>query len=50
MIMEYLNWTPPAKKTPFDLLPLVLQANGGDPEMFDIPPDIVLEIALSHPE
>ena len=50
MIMEYLYWTPPKERTEFDVLPLVLQANGGDPEMFDIPPEIVIEVQISHPE
>ncbi len=48
--MEYLHWTPPAERTAFDLLPLVLQANGGDPELFEIPLEIVLEVSLTHPE
>ncbi|XP_071508617.1 nitric oxide synthase, salivary gland-like [Diadema antillarum] len=34
----------------FDVLPLVLQANGEDPEMYDIPPDLVLEVPLEHPK
>ena len=50
MLIEQLNWEPPAKKTAFDVLPLVLQANGGTPECFEIPPEIVLECELSHPE
>ena len=34
----------------FDVLPLVLSAAGQDPEYFDIPRDIVLQVALQHPE
>ena len=34
----------------FDVLPLVLQANGADPELFEIPSDLVLEVTLKHPE
>ena len=34
----------------FDILPLVLQAMGKDPEMFNIPPDIILEVPMSHPK
>jgi nitric oxide synthase oxygenase domain/subunit len=33
----------------FDVLPLVLQANGGDPEWFEIPPELVLEVVITHP-
>jgi len=50
MVMEYLDWTPPKERTEFDVLPLVLQANGGDPELFEVPRDIVLEVEISHPE
>jgi nitric-oxide synthase len=35
---------------PFDLLPLVVQAAGGTaPRLYDLPPDRVLEVPLSHP-
>ncbi|ELU07755.1 hypothetical protein CAPTEDRAFT_193123 [Capitella teleta] len=42
------NWK--SDKTAFDVLPLVLQADGQDPEMFEIPKEIILEVELSHPE
>ncbi|XP_066533388.1 nitric oxide synthase, inducible-like [Hoplias malabaricus] len=42
-----LGWTP--KYGPFDVLPLVLQANGEDPELFEIPPELVLEVQMEHP-
>jgi nitric-oxide synthase len=35
--------------TPFDLLPLVVQAPGEPPRVFDLPADAVLEVPLSHP-
>ena len=34
----------------FDILPLVLQANGKDPELFDIPPELVLQVHFKHPK
>ncbi|CAH1168649.1 unnamed protein product [Phyllotreta striolata] len=34
----------------FDILPLVLSANGHDPDYFDIPKEYVLEVPFSHPE
>lgn len=37
------------KGTEFDILPLVVSANGHDPDYFDYPPDLVLEVPLSHP-
>jgi len=45
-----LGWKCPDPKTKQDILPLVLSANGGDPELFVIPPEIVLEVNLEHPE
>ena len=33
----------------FDVLPLVLQANGGAPEMFELPEELVLRVKLKHP-
>ena len=44
-----LGWDK-AKGTPFDVLPLVLQFPGSPPRLFDIPPDAVLEVPLSHPD
>ncbi|KAJ7387215.1 hypothetical protein OS493_004185 [Desmophyllum pertusum] len=47
-ICETMGWK--GKGGRFDVLPLVLQANGGDPEMFDIPPEIILEVQMKHPK
>ncbi|NP_001098407.1 nitric oxide synthase 2a, inducible [Danio rerio] len=43
-----LGWKP--KYGRFDVLPLVLQANGEDPEVFEIPPELILEVPIEHPE
>ncbi|EQB78374.1 nitric oxide synthase, inducible [Camelus ferus] len=43
-----LGWKP--KYGRFDVVPLVLQANGRDPELFEIPPDLVLEVPMEHPK
>lgn len=43
-----LGWKP--KYVEFELLPLVLQANGQDPEWFELPPDLVMELPLVHPK
>nr|XP_055056042.1 nitric oxide synthase 2a, inducible [Misgurnus anguillicaudatus] len=43
-----LGWKP--KYGRFDVLPLVLQANGEDPELFDIPQDLILEVPMEHPQ
>lgn len=42
-----LGWR--GKGTKYDLLPLVLSANGHDPDYFDIPRELVLEVQLVHP-
>lgn len=34
----------------WDILPLVLQANGQDPEVYDIPQDLILEVPMTHPQ
>ena len=36
--------------TRFDILPLVIQAGGGRPRLFEIPRDAVLEVPVSHPD
>ncbi|XP_073985034.1 nitric oxide synthase isoform X2 [Rhodnius prolixus] len=43
-----LGWK--GKGTMFDVLPLVLSANGEDPDYFDLPPELVFEVPLSHPK
>ncbi len=45
-----LGWQPPKVRTAWDVLPLVLQASTGEPEIFDIPKEIVLDTVISHPE
>ena len=44
-----MGWKP---KNPgrFRVLPLVLQADGQDPELFEIPSDLVLEVEMTHPK
>ncbi|XP_023704470.1 nitric oxide synthase, salivary gland isoform X3 [Cryptotermes secundus] len=42
-----LGWK--SARTKWDILPLVLSANGHDPDYFDIPPELVLQVPLSHP-
>ncbi|KAE8594972.1 hypothetical protein XENTR_v10015399 [Xenopus tropicalis] len=42
-----LGWKPKGGR--FDVLPLLLQANGDDPKLFEIPPELILEVPLRHP-
>ncbi|CAG9783566.1 unnamed protein product [Diatraea saccharalis] len=42
-----LGWKSP--RTAWDILPLVLSANGKDPDYFEIPRELVMEIHMTHP-
>jgi nitric-oxide synthase len=44
-----LGW-PGGTGTPFDLLPLVVEAPGEPPEFFELPRQVVLEVPLAHPD
>ncbi|XP_076253398.1 nitric oxide synthase isoform X1 [Rhynchophorus ferrugineus] len=46
-LCQKLGWR--GKGTRWDILPLVLSANGHDPDYFDIPSEYILEVPLSHP-
>ncbi|XP_061441724.1 nitric oxide synthase 3 isoform X2 [Rhineura floridana] len=41
------GWRPPRGR--FDILPLLLQAPDEDPELFPLPPELILEVPISHP-
>ncbi|KAM3936048.1 nitric oxide synthase, inducible [Leptodactylus fuscus] len=43
-----LGWKPKYER--FEILPLVLQANGEDPELFELPRDLVSEVIMEHPK
>ncbi|CAG5122629.1 unnamed protein product, partial [Candidula unifasciata] len=43
-----IGWKP--KYGRFDILPIVLSAAGSDPEWFEIPPELVLEVNMKHPK
>ncbi len=43
-----LGW-PGGERTPFDILPLVIQEEGKKAHWFDIPPHYVLQVPISHP-
>jgi nitric-oxide synthase len=45
-----LGWRRPEPPGRFDLLPLLVSVDGGVPELFELPPDAVLEVELTHPE
>lgn len=47
-ICQKLGWR--GKGTQFDVLPIVVNVPGEDPEWFEIPEDIILRVQLEHPQ
>lgn len=47
-LVRTMGWTPSGG--PYDLLPLVIEASGQPPELFEVPRDVVLEVPITHPE
>jgi nitric-oxide synthase, bacterial len=47
-LCQTLGWN--GAGTHFDVLPLVVQVGGRTPRLFEIPKDLVLEVAITHPE
>jgi nitric-oxide synthase len=48
-IVRHLGWKR-EERTPFDLLPIVLQMPNGELRLFELPRDAVLEVEISHPD
>ncbi|XP_071944069.1 nitric oxide synthase, salivary gland-like [Antedon mediterranea] len=46
-LCQLLGWK--GKRGMFDILPLVLSTNGNDPDVFEIPSNLVLQVSISHP-
>ncbi|WP_435829043.1 nitric oxide synthase oxygenase [Saccharopolyspora shandongensis] len=44
------GWRPPAQRSAFDVLPLVVETAAEGPHMFALPAELVKEVPLSHPE
>ncbi|MEU4253922.1 nitric oxide synthase oxygenase [Amycolatopsis sp. NPDC026612] len=45
-----LGWRPPERRGSFDVLPLLIEAVPGEPRLFTLPTDAVLEVPLTHPD
>ncbi len=43
-----LGWNQ-TSRTRFDILPLIIQIGAGEPQWWEIPPEIIMEVPLSHP-
>lgn len=46
--VQRLGWR--GRGTEFDVLPLVLQRPGHEPKWFDLPPDVIQEVRITHPD
>ncbi len=44
-----LGWTPPEEPTAFDVLPLVIDVPGHEPQLYAFDPEDVLEVDITHP-
>ncbi|XP_041976849.1 nitric oxide synthase-like isoform X1 [Aricia agestis] len=42
-----LGWKPP--RTAWDILPIVVSADGKEPEYFELPREIIMEVHMEHP-
>ncbi|RKT51747.1 nitric oxide synthase oxygenase [Saccharothrix australiensis] len=45
-----MGWQPPAAPGPFDVLPLVVETEHEGPRLFAVPPEVVHEVSLEHPD
>jgi nitric-oxide synthase len=44
------GWVPPRTRSPFDVLPWLIETRDENPRLVTVPPDAVLEVPISHPE
>lgn len=45
-----MGWRPPESPSAFDPLPLIVQADGDEPRLFELDPRVILQVQLLHPE
>ncbi|MBW4513162.1 MAG: nitric oxide synthase oxygenase [Scytonematopsis contorta HA4267-MV1] len=43
------GWKPPEPRTPYDILPLVIEVPGMEPKMYEFPKEEILEVEIEHP-
>jgi sulfite reductase alpha subunit-like flavoprotein/nitric oxide synthase oxygenase domain/subunit/hemoglobin-like flavoprotein len=44
-----LGWNPPEPRTPYDILPLVIEVPGMEPKLYELPKDEAMEVEIEHP-
>jgi nitric-oxide synthase, bacterial len=47
-LCQQLGWQ--GRGTQFDILPLIIQMPGQKPQLFELPPEVVIEVPITHPE
>lgn len=47
-LCQRLGWQ--GQGTAFDVLPLIIQMPGQKPQWFELPPEVVMEVPITHPE
>jgi nitric-oxide synthase len=45
-----MGWRPPAEHGRFDVLPLVVETGTEGPRLYQLDPNLILEVPLSHPD
>ena len=44
-----LGWKPPEVRTPYDILPWVIEVPGHEPKIYEIPEEDILQVEIEHP-
>lgn len=44
-----LGWQPPEPRTPYDILPIVIEVPGMEPKLYEFPKEDILEVDIEHP-
>ncbi|MDB9527480.1 nitric oxide synthase oxygenase [Oscillatoria sp. CS-180] len=48
-ITEKMGWQPPEPRTPYDILPLVIEVPGKEPKLYEFQKEDILEVEIEHP-
>lgn len=48
--VQEMGWRPPARRSAFDVLPLLVDTEEHGPRLYQFDPDIILEVPLTHPD
>ncbi|NEQ50093.1 MAG: nitric-oxide synthase [Leptolyngbya sp. SIO3F4] len=48
-IIDKMGWQPPEPRTPYDILPLVIELPGQEPKLYKFKPEDILEVEIEHP-